>query len=64
MRWELDNGPCDNHIVEFDGQWWGYENVHPREAHPELFAALKGGVTTWRGYRVIAIQSASADRSK
>jgi hypothetical protein len=49
----LDGGTGNNHAVEFDGEWWGIENILPRELHHDLKRALLSGAKQWREFPIV-----------
>lgn len=50
-RWFLDGGIGNRHYVQFDGEWWGLENVLPRDlSRRELQQALMHGASQWREF--------------
>lgn len=40
------------------GEWWGWENVKPRDLR-SLSAALLAGARQWHGYSILDIGSGS-----
>lgn len=51
LWWDIDGGTGDRHRICFDGEWWGTENVRPRDLHG-MSAALLKGCDRWHHYVV------------
>jgi hypothetical protein len=51
--WDLDGGTGDRHriILDEQGQWWGWENVTPRDLK-SIAAALLDGRSKFHHYAV------------
>ena len=51
--WILDGGAADHHTVlrDKDGQWWGWENVRPRDLQGIQNALLRDE-TQWHHYAI------------
>jgi hypothetical protein len=63
--WDLDGGFCDQHRICFDGEWWGWENVSPRDPHG-LWRELLQGASRWHHYEITALNatpSTTGDRT-
>ena len=58
--WDLDGGPGDRHRILLDekGEWWGWENVNPRDKY-RLTEALLRGATRWNHYTVTALEASA-----
>lgn len=59
--WVLDGGVGDHHRImqDAEGNYWGWENVRPRDP-VYLFRALEAGIDKWHGYVVTEVADPAA----